>query len=59
MKPVEAKEEVFVTTPQKEMSKKENALKRLLDMSKDVEKVSSEYFMGYTRGILEIMLDEG
>jgi hypothetical protein len=36
VKPVEAKEEVFVTTPQKEMSKKENALKRSLGMSKDL-----------------------
>lgn len=59
VKPVEAQEEVLEPTPKKVISKKENALKRLLDMSKDVENVSSEYFMGYTRGILEVMLDDG
>lgn len=58
MKPVEAQDEVLPSPPKKDIPKKENALKRLLDMSKDVDNVSSEYFMGYTRGILEGMTDE-
>lgn len=58
VKPVEAQEEVLELTPKKVISKKENALKGLLAMSKDVDNISSEYFMGYMRGILEGILDE-